>query len=390
MNIATAKLADIAEINPRFHNWATDDDEEVAFVPMAAVSAENACIETADRRSLSAVLNGFTYFQNGDILVAKITPCFENGKIAQARIAQRYGFGSTEFHVVRPVPGKLDARYLLHFLRQPRIRVEGERKMTGSAGQRRVPKNFIENLEIQIPPLEEQRRLASILDQAELLRSKRRRTLNKLDTLTRSLFLDLFGNPLLNTRQWPLRRFDEIGELDRGISKNRPRNSPELLGGPYPLIQTGDITNSDGYVRSYTSTYSELGLQQSKMWPSGTLCITIAANIGRTAILTFDACFPDSVVGFRANESVRSEFIQTWLSFLQKRLEETAPQVAQKNINLGTLRNLDVPLPPLELQNEFVRRVNSAKELRAKQTVSLAKLDALFASLQHRAFRGEL
>ena len=93
-----------------------------------------------------------------------------------------------------------------------------------------------------------------------------------------------------------------MGELAREKSKNRPRNAPELLNGPYPLIQTGDIANAGIYLKEYTQTYSELGLKQSKMWKKGTLCITIAANIAKASILTFDACFPDSVVAFIPSE----------------------------------------------------------------------------------------
>ena len=126
------------------------------------------------------------------------------------------------------------------------------------------------------------------------------------------------------------------------------------------------------------------------MWPAGTLCITIAANIAKTGILTFDACFPDSVVGFRAEDAATVEFARTWLSFLQKTLEDNAPESAQKNINLAILRDLDVPLPPIELQLEFAHRIAAVDKLKSAHRASLAKLDALFASLQHRAFRGTL
>lgn len=143
-----------------------------------------------------------------------------------------------------------------------------------------------------------------------------------------------------------MQKFGEVGTLDRGISKHRPRNAPELLGGSHPLVQTGEVANCDGYIRSYTSTYSDLGLRQSKMWPAGTLCITIAANIAKTGILTFEACFPDSVVGFRADDPATVEYVRVWLSFLQKALEDSAPESAQKNINLAILRGLNIPLPP--------------------------------------------
>jgi type I restriction enzyme, S subunit len=143
-------------------------------------------------------------------------------------------------------------------------------------------------------------------------------------------------------------------------------------------------------IREYTATYSEVGLRQSKMWPTGTLCITIAANIAKTGILTFDACFPDSVVGFQSKEAATVEYVRVWLSFLQKALEDSAPESAQKNINLAILRALDVPLPPVSLQQEFARRVTVVESIKSTQRRSLNELDALFASLQHRAFRGEL
>src|SRR5262249_8289055 len=159
-------------------------------------------------------------------------------------------------------------------------------------------------LAIPLPPLDEQRRIAAILDHADALRAKRRRALACLDTLTQSVFVDMFGNPVRNERGWPTRKLVELGTLDRGVSKHRPRNDPALLGGPYPLIQTGDVANSGGYITGFVATYSELGLAQSRLWPAGTLCITIAANIAKTGVLTFDACFPDSVVGFTADPDI--------------------------------------------------------------------------------------
>jgi type I restriction enzyme S subunit len=155
-------------------------------------------------------------------------------------------------------------------------------------------------------------------------------------------------------------------------------------------VQTGDVANCDGYIRTFKSSYSELGLRQSRMWPAGTLCITIAANIAKTGILRFDACFPDSVVGFDADDPATVEFVRVWLSFLQASLEDAAPESAQKNINLEILRRLDVPLPPMQAQREFARRIECVNALRRTQGTATAALNALFASLQHRAFRGEL
>lgn len=122
----------------------------------------------------------------------------------------------------------------------------------------------------------------------------------------------------------------------------------------------------------------------------GTLCITIAANIAKTAVLNFDACFPDSIVGFTSNEHVDSEYIRFWFSFIQKRLEEATPESAQKNINLEILRGLDIPQPPSDLQHEFTEIVLSQERLLLQQEKFGNELDVVSSSLQHRAFAGEL
>jgi len=176
---------------------------------------------------------------------------------------------------------------------------------------------------------------------------------------------------------------DALGSLDRGVSKHRPRNDPSLLGGSHPLIQTGEVANCDGYIRTYTSTYSDNGLLQSKLWPAGTLCITIAANIAKTGILLFPACFPDSVVGFSAPEAATIEYVRFWLSFLQKSLEANAPESAQKNINLAILRDLRVPAPPTDLIRKFAAIVLATESIRVAQRRSIQEGQALSESLQY-------
>ena len=211
----TAKLTDIAELNPTLGK-KLPAEELVSFVPMASLSAESASVETTQDRPYAEVAKGFTPFLDGDVLVAKITPCFENGKIAQARLQRSHGFGSTEFHVVRARPGIAESRYLHHYLRLEEVRANGQRRMTGSGGQRRVPASFLADLAIPLPPLEEQRRIAAILDQAETLRTQRRTALALLDSLTQSLFLDMFGDPATNSRKWPVKRLKDLGQVITG------------------------------------------------------------------------------------------------------------------------------------------------------------------------------
>jgi len=141
----------------------------------------------------------------------------------------------------------------------------------------------------------------------------------------------------------------------RGKSKHRPRNDPKLYGGNTPFIQTGDIRNASHIIETYSQTYSEIGLKQSKLWPKGTLCITIAANIAETSILGFDACFPDSVIGFVANpEKTTSGYVEYLLSSLKTKLEEMGQGSAQSNINVGTFENLKLPFPSLSEQSRIV------------------------------------
>lgn len=144
-------------------------------------------------------------------------------------------------------------------------------------------------------------------------------------------------------------------DFGRGKSKHRPRNDPSLYGGDIPFIQTGDIRNAAHTIQEYSQTYSELGLKQSKLWPKGTLCITIAANIAETSILGFDACFPDSVIGFVANpEETSSSYVEYLLSSIKTQLEEKGQGSAQSNINLGTFQNLKLPFPPITEQERIV------------------------------------
>ncbi|MFM4730824.1 restriction endonuclease subunit S [Aeromonas salmonicida] len=161
---------------------------------------------------------------------------------------------------------------------------------------------------------------------------------------------------------WEWCRLPDLGELARGKSKHRPRNDPKLyVNGTIPLVQTGDVARADGVIESYTAMYNEIGLAQSQLWPKGTLCITIAANIADTGILGFDACFPDSVVGYTPYESsLPVVYFDLFIRTAKENLERFAPSTAQKNINLEILSNILVPCPPTQ---EFIRIVSRVNDL---------------------------
>lgn len=158
---------------------------------------------------------------------------------------------------------------------------------------------------------------------------------------------------------WEWSRLPEIGELARGKSKHRPRNDPKLYEeGKYPLIQTGDVARSNGSISTYGATYNDFGLEQSRLWPAQTLCITIAANIADTGLLEFDACFPDSVVGFNGFLGVSNRFYEFFVRTYKEKLAEFAPSTAQKNINLEILSSMLIPVSPLPEQQRIVEKVD--------------------------------
>ena len=193
---------------------------------------------------------------------------------------------------------------------------------------------------------------------------------------------------------WIWASLSYIGELNRGKSKHRPRNDPKLYNGDYPFVQTGDIRYANKFISNYSQTYNEIGLKQSRLWPKGTLCITIAANIADTAILNFDACFPDSIVGFIPNISSNIFFIEYFLRTAKENLDRYAPATAQKNINLKILSELLIPLPPKieqdEIVNELDRIFSVIDKLDSIIDIELKRAQVLRQSILKRAFEGRL
>lgn len=177
----------------------------------------------------------------------------------------------------------------------------------------------------------------------------------------------------------------DLGTLDRGKSRHRPRYAEHLYGGTYPFIQTGDIKAAGGRVSTFTQTYSEAGLAQSRLWPADTLCITIAANIAETALLTFPACFPDSIVGFIANNArCDVRYIEYWFRAFRESVRQRSYGTVQENINLEVLRGLKIALPSLETQRQVadsLSQLDDRIELLRQTNATLESIaQALFKS----------
>lgn len=196
--------------------------------------------------------------------------------------------------------------------------------------------------------------------------------------------------------EWQYVYLSDLGDLSRGKSKHRPRNDEKLFTeGKYPFFQTGDVKAANKLLVDCEKKYNEFGLAQSKLWPVGTLCITIAANIAETCFLGVDGCFPDSIVGFTPISSiVNKEYVRYFIEASKLRLWAFAPATAQKNINLTTLENLIIPYCKLDEQAFIVQEIESRLSLcdSIEQTVdsALAQADAMRQSILKKAFEGEL
>lgn len=253
----------------------------------------------------------------------------------------------------------INIRYVYHYLKLHEVYFQG----VGSKMQ--MPQIAIpdtENYLIPIPCPSNPKKSLSI--QSEIVR-----ILDKFTTLTAELTAELtarkkqynyYRDQLLNFEEGEVewKTLPEMAlDFGRGKSKHRPRNDERLYGGNIPFIQTGDIRNASHIITHYNQTYSDFGLKQSKLWPKGTLCITIAANIAETSILDFDACFPDSIIGFVANPGkTSSAYVEYLLQSTKTKLEEKGKEKssAQSNINLSTFEQLKLPFPSLVEQNRIV------------------------------------
>ena len=199
---------------------------------------------------------------------------------------------------------------------------------------------------------------------------------------------------------WEWVRLPMVGELNRGKSQARPRNDPSLFSnGTFPMIQTGDVARAETVISSCKSKYNEKGIAQSRIWPKGTICLTIAANIGDVAILGFDACFPDSVVGFNAYTPIDSNlFFLYALKCYKNILDELSRSTAQKNINIDILSKIFFPLPPLAEQKRIVAKLEQVLPLAEEYGVAQEQLDklnkdlpeALKKSILQEAIQGKL
>lgn len=283
--------------------------------------------------------------------------------------------------------------FFKYFLESP-YAIESMLAQAKGAAQKFVGLKVLRSFNVPLPPKVEQKRIVEKLDalitRIDTAIEHLQESVILADALYASELACVFSS---GQDKWPLRELNEVAEVARGKSKHRPRNDKSLFGGEYPFIQTGDVRNAQKYITNYSATYNEKGLQQSKLWPKDTICLTIAANIGDVAILGMDACFPDSVVGISSSE-LETDYLYYFLTTLQQQLDNKANAAAQKNINLKILSEIKIPVPTLDEQKNIVSQINEIDRLavKAKSEMSekITMMKQLKASILDSAFKGEL
>ncbi len=333
----------------------------------------------------------------GDVLVNS-TGTGTLGRVAQLR-QQPPEPTTVDSHVtiVRPKAGLFYEDFFGYMMVviEDAIKEAGE----GCGGQTELARSTLaEKFRVRFPEDQtEQRRIVALLDDAfdgiSTATANAEKNLQNARAVFESQLAAVFASP---GTDWKEMRLDEVSlDFGRGKSKHRPRNDPKLYGGKYPFIQTGDVRGADHLITEYSQTYSEVGLAQSKLWPAGTLCITIAANIAETGILGFDACFPDSVIGVVVDPRITSnKFLEYLLQSLKAELKAQGKGAAQDNINMGTFESQTFRFPDPATQERVVATFDGLREevarLEGIYEQKLHALDELKKSLLHHAFSGAL
>jgi type I restriction enzyme S subunit len=385
------KLGDVVTVNPRAPK-ELDSTQIVSFVGMASVS-EDGQLLSEEPRVLEETKKGFTYFAKSDVLLAKITPCFENGKCLRAnQISNLVGFGSTEFHVLRPDESRLDATYLFYMIWSEQFRVLGAASMSGAAGQKRVGSDFLKNFEIPLPPLAEQKRIAAILDKADAIRRKRQQAIQLADDFLRAVFLEMFGDPVTNPKGWEVKPLSElVDKLGDGL-----HGTPvyEETGG-YNFINGNNLRHGRIQINESVKKVSEIEyVKHKKELNINTMFVSINGTIGNVAFYRNEpVVLGKSVCYFNiANGAIDREYLFHLISseYFVRYATSKATGSTIKNVSLKTMREFPVPIPDKSTQQLFVTYIEIVKSLNCMEDESVSDSDSLFNSLSKKAFSGQL
>ena len=366
---------------------------------MTAVSENGFGITERLVRPLGDLKSGQSTFKNDDVLFARITPCMENGKTAIAReLTNALGFGSTEFHVLRAGPSILP-QYLHHFLRRETFRAIARQHMSGSAGQQRLPDGFLHREPIPLPPLVEQRRIVDILDKVDRLRQRQALSDTKTAQLHQALFVSMFGSIDPQTQVLPLTHLlrERRGALQSGPFGTQLHNHDFVPSGPVLAVGIDNVLDGEFVIGRNRRITSEKYRDLSKYTlEPGDVLITVMGTVGRTCVFPgepYPAICTKHVYRIQLKDLVDPEYMSATLRFsdtVRRQLGARVTRQTVSGIKASSLRDLELPVPPLRLQTAFATRKRAVDSLRRRATRARLRTDALLALLLDRAFSREL
>ena len=366
----------------------------VSFLPMEDMGIDAKFVQATQTKPLSAVVGSYTYFADGDVLLAKITPCFENGKLGIADgLKNGIGFGSSEYFVFRP-DATVSKEWLYYFLSRETFRVEGAARMTGAVGHKRVSKEFIEEYPIPVPPLAEQQRIVGLLDEAfeglATAKANAEKNLQNARALFESHLQSVFTQ---RGPGWVEKSLVEVAEVQSGGTPSVPEKT--YWGGNIPWYSSGELNEIHTTDPERTITDAGLNNSNAKLFPKGSLLIGMYDTAAlKMSILDRDGTFNQAVAGVKPNQRVDVEFVLHAINAVKPRLLLERRGVRQKNLSLGKIKEIAIPIPPPTEQRAVVSSlrnvVTETQRLAFLYERKHAALEALQKSLLHQAFTGEL
>lgn len=387
-NWTTKKLSEIAYINPR---ESIGKGVVAKKVPMDKL--QPFCRDVPE--FVLEEYKGGTKFRNGDTIMARITPCLENGKIAKVSILSddEVGFGSTEYIVFRAIDGISDADFLYYLICSPLIRNPAIKSMVGSSGRQRVQTDVVANLDIELPPIEEQRKIVGLLkaidDKIELNNKINNNLEQQVQAIFKSWFVDFepFGGVIPN--DW---KQTKLGDSCNCILGGTPsRNKSEYWNGSIPWINSGEV-NKFRIIKP-SETITNLGLEKSatKLLPAKTTVLAITgATLGQVSLLEIDACANQSVVGIIPNDNLPYEYIYPLIKQNIAELISHQTGGAQQHINKQNVENLDIVIPAYTHLMKYQNTVCGIYEMIANNCFENDRLSSVRDTLLPKLMSGEL
>jgi type I restriction enzyme S subunit len=390
--------SDVYSVNPN----PKPNEEPNTYIEMDALDTELPWPRYFGERNASEY-SGKT-FTKGDTLFSRITPCTENGKAALVpEMETEVGIGSTEYAVLSPNTDSINPWLLYYLGKSHPVHNYAVSRMRGSTGRQRVPFSvFRRELEIVLPPIPEQRKIATVLYTVDKAIEKTDEVIEQTKRIGQGLRHSLFTEGYYEHEtesygtlgevpaDWEKTRLYKIADVARGKFTHRPRNDPEFYDGDYPFIQTGEVVDAVGELTEFSQTLNEKGKGVSKEFAPGTIIITIAGNIGDTAIATFPVYFPDSLVGITPDEDTDERFLEHFLRYREAFLNRLSTKTTQKNLNLTLLRPIEVVKPPLAEQKEIADTLSTIDKQIKKERSHKSHLQRLKRGLMQDLLSGKV